>query len=95
MVFTTSQYDQYKEEKFRFSSEFQKNSSTEVEKVFSNLSTVKACQKDDIPTKIIKMNKGVFAGFIAKDFNNCVDKGVFPDDVKDADVTPVHKKRQK
>ena len=41
------------------------------------------------------MNKDIFTGFIAKDFNNCVDKGVFPDDLKHADVTPVHKKKDK
>ena len=52
--------------------------------------------KDDkIPTKVIKMNKDIFANFIAKDFNNCVDKGVFPDDLKDADVTPIHEKKDK
>ena len=32
---------------------------------------------------MIKMNK------------NCVDKGVFLDDVKQADVTPIHKKKDK
>ena len=41
------------------------------------------------------MNKYIFAGFIDKDFNNCVDKGVFPDDLKHADATPVHKKKAK
>ena len=30
---------------------------------------------------MIKMNKDIFAGFIAKDFNDRVDKGVFPDDL--------------
>ena len=39
------------------------------------------------------MNKDIFVGFIAKDFNNCVDKGVFTVDLKYADVTPVHKKK--
>ena len=48
----------------------------------------KAGQKDDIPEKVIKLNKDIFAGFLAKDFNNCVDKGAFPD-------TPVHKKKDK
>ena len=32
--------------------------------------------------------------FIAKDFNNCIDEGVFPDDLKHADVTIAHKKTQ-
>ena len=33
----------------------------------NNLSIVTGCQKDDIPTKVIKMNKDIFARFIAKD----------------------------
>ena len=41
------------------------------------------------------MKKDIFAGFIAKNFNNFVDKGVFPDDLKHADVTPFHKKKDK
>ena len=41
------------------------------------------------------MNKNSFSGFIAKDFNKCADKGVFPDDLKHADVTPIHKKKDK
>ena len=41
------------------------------------------------------MNKDIFAGFIAKDFNNCVDQGVFPDELKHVDVTPIHKKKDK
>ena len=59
------------------------------------MSIIKTCQKDDITTKVIKTNKDIFAGFIAKDFNNCVDNGVFPDDLKHADVTPIHKKKDK
>ena len=40
---------------------FKKPSSTEVENVINNLSIAKVCQKDDIPTKVIKMNKDIFA----------------------------------
>ena len=54
----------------------QQKSSTEVEKVINSLSIVKACQ-NDIRTERIKMNEIIFACFIAEDFNNCVDKGVF------------------
>ena len=84
-----------KKKKFDSVVNFKKASSTEVEKVIDNLSIVKACKKDDIITKVIKINKDIFAGFITKDFNNCVDKGVFPDDLKHADVTPIHKKKDK
>ena len=41
------------------------------------------------------MNKYIFDGFIAKDFNSCVDKDVFPDELKHADVTPINKKKGK
>ena len=84
-----------KKKNFELVLNFKKASSTEVEKVINNLSIVKACEKDDIPTKVIKMNKGIFSGFIAKDFNNCVGKGVLPHDLKHADVTPVHEKKDK
>ena len=69
-----------KKKKFDSVLNFKKTGSTEVEKAINNLSIVKAYQKDDIPTKVIKMNKDIFAGFKAKDFNKCVDKCVFPDD---------------
>ena len=59
------------------------------------MSIVKACQKDDIPAKVIRKRKYIFAGFIAKDFNNYVDEGVFPDKLKHADVTPINKKKDK
>ena len=47
------------------------------------------------PNQGDKMNKGIFAGSIAKYFNNCVDIGVFQDDLKHADVTQVYKKKNK
>lgn len=44
---------------------------------------------------MIEINKFIFAGFVAKGFNNFINKGAFPDDLKHADVTAVLKKRQK
>ena len=44
---------------------------------------------------MIKVNKDIFAGFIAEDFNNCVDESVFQGGLKHADVTPVYKKKDK
>ena len=54
----------------------------------------KACQ-NDISRKAIKGKKDTFARFIAKDFSNCIDKVVIPDDLKHTDVTSVHKKGKK
>ena len=97
----TKLYDQnpsiinIKEKNFDSVLNFKKPSSIEIENVINNLSIVKARQDYGIQTKVVKRNKDIFANFIAKDFNNCVDKGVFPEDLKYADVTPVHKKKDK
>ena len=50
---------------------------------------------NDIPTKVIKMNKDNFAYFIMDHFNYCIAYGEFPDELKHADVIPVHKKNEK
>ena len=55
-----------KKEKFDSVLNLKKISSPEVEKVINNLNIVKAYKKDDIPTKVIKLNKYIFSSFIAK-----------------------------
>ena len=59
-------------------------------KVINNLNVAKSCQMNDIPTKVIKMNKD-----ITDHFNYCIAYGEFPDEVKHADVIPVHKKNER
>ena len=41
------------------------------------------------------MNKDVSDYLIAKDFNNCIGNGIFPDDLKHADISPIHKSKGK
>ena len=41
----------------------------EILKVILNLDTSKACQDTDVPTKILKENTDIFAGFLHKSFN--------------------------
>ena len=72
-----TKYYQDKDGKFALSTDFQDNQQHWSQKI-NNLGFVKVCQKDDVPTNVIKMNKYV----IAKDFYNCVDKGVFLDYMK-------------
>ena len=55
----------------------------------------KTCQLKDIPTKIIKMNSDTFANFICLHFNYCIDIGEFPQEFKNANIIPVHKKKEK
>ena len=44
---------------------FQKTNANEVMKIISQLNTAKTCQNADTPTKIIKLNKYIFAKFIS------------------------------
>ena len=66
-----------------------------VMKVINNLNVAKTCQGNDIATKIIRINKDIFANFITDHFNYCIAYGEFPDELKHADVIPVHKKNEK
>ena len=52
----------------------------------------KASQDTDIPTKIIKENADIVADFIYQNFNNAIACSVFPVNLKNANVAPVHKK---
>ena len=55
----------------------------------------KTCQSKDIPTKIIKMDSDIFANSICLHFKYCIDTGEFPQEFKNADIIPVHKKKEK
>ena len=57
--------------------QFRRTSCNEVEKIISNLNIKKSCQ-EDIPTKIIKLDKDLIAKFIAENFSSCIDEGKFP-----------------
>ena len=63
-------------------------------KIVCNLN-IKNSYQQDIPTKIIKLNKDLIAEFIAENFNSCIDEGEFPSEFKHADIVPVHKKKDK
>ena len=66
-----------------------------ISKIINNLDTSKATQQGDIPTKIIKDNKDIFSYFISASFNKAVNKGVFPDELKQADIKPIYKKESR
>ena len=75
--------------------QFRRTSCNEVEKIISNLNIKKSCQQEDIPNKIIKLNKDLIAKFIAENFNSCIQAGEFPSELKHADIVPIHKKKYK
>ena len=49
-------------------------------------------ESNDIPLRIIREFSDIFGGFLAKNFNECLDKDFFPDELKCAEVVPVYKK---
>ena len=57
-----------------------------------SLNISKACPKSTLPPKIIKDNYDIFALKLHNDLNRSIDNGLFPNNLKLADVTPVHKK---
>ena len=73
----------------------QKTNANEVMNIINQLNTAKTCQNVDTPTKIIKLNKDIFAKLISNNFNPCIDEGEFPYELKHANVIPVHKKKGK
>ena len=57
-----------------------------------NYDLAKSSPKNSIPAEIIKDNCNIFARKLNKDFNNSIMTGIFPNNLKLADVTPTHKK---
>ena len=57
-----------------------------------NLNTNKPTTFNNIPVKVIVENKDMLSQFLTKIFNDLLLSGMFPDPLKMADITPVHKK---
>ena len=55
----------------------------------------KACQEIDIPVKIIKGNINIFSEYISHNFSNPLFDATFPSELKNADVIPVFKKKDR
>ena len=64
----------------------------EILNEINSLDTSKSAQSEDFPFKIIKDNVDIFANFILQSFNKCIIDGKFPDQFKNADVSPAFKK---
>ena len=56
-----------------------------IEKVIKNLNPKKSVPQNDIPVKILKLNADLGSPFIIKIFNESIEHGNFPDDLKLAD----------
>ena len=66
----------------------------EIMKEINNLKTIKDTQSTYIFTKLIKENSDIFRDFYFGGYNNCVSISIFANSLKNAIITPVHKKVQ-
>ena len=57
-----------------------------------NLSSKKVTRKGNIPAKILKDSLSVYTKELTTIINNCLKDGLFPNELKLADVSPVFKK---
>ena len=67
----------------------------EVIKELSKLDTSKSTQKSDIPANLVKVNYDKFSEFLYENFNNILETGNFPKQLKCADVKLKNEKRCK
>ena len=72
---------------------FSKVTESEVRKEILNLSTKKATKNGDIPAKILKKSVDNYIKEITFIINDCLEKGIFPDDLKLADYHLYLKKK--
>ena len=61
-----------------------------IRQIVNSLDTSKATQQGDIPTKNIKDDGELFHIFFSASFNNAEDKGVFPNELKQAHIKPIY-----
>ena len=61
--------------------------------MIQSVDTSKAFQKDDIPPNILKANIDISSIVLTSDVNRCIVNGNFPNNVKNADITPTFKKK--
>ena len=56
------------------------------------MDSVKAFQTDNIRPEILKQNDDICSGILFANFNTCIAEGIFPDNLKCADITSTFKK---
>ena len=67
----------------------------EVEKIIDGLDMKKATEPNSIPNIILKSFKLFFSVWLSRLINLCFEVSVFPDILKTAKITPLHKKDSK
>jgi hypothetical protein len=79
----------------QYSFKFNHVTSDYVKNQMCGLDIRKATGYDNLPPKIIKAGADILANPICYIINQCIDKSIFPDDLKNANVSPVFKKKDR
>ena len=74
---------------------FRKVTLKEVTQEIHSLVSTKASPIESVPIKIIKNHIEIISPKIKMDFNHAIGNGIFPQNMKLADVTPLFKKEDK
>ena len=67
----------------------------DVKIYITQLNPQKASKSNSSPTKIIKLSVDIISPIICDIFNKCIEEAVFPDNLKSAEIRPVHKRGNK
>ena len=84
-----------KEKSENSKSTFHKVDNERIIKEIKSLNKNKASQKSDIPITIIHENADIFAEFLAESLKGAIKTYNFPNCLKLANITPLHKKERK
>ena len=71
---------------------FSNVSVADVKREIRKLDPRKAAEYINISVRVLKQNSDIFSNYICDFFNECVDKGVFPSFLKNANITLAFKK---
>ena len=74
---------------------FRETNTNEIKKFIKNLDAKKASQNSDMSTKFLKQNAAFFAKYSCDDINASILSSKFHNELKEADIVPVHKKKSK
>ena len=62
--------------------------------IVNSLDPSKATTYNNIPIKIFKQHIDIYISEVTAWYNNMIESSIFPDNLKLADITPVHKKNE-
>ena len=92
---TNTDFKRYMKYKTQHQFNFKNININEVLNALEKLKTSKSTGHDNIPAKLLKDASDAVAPFLVFIFNTSLKHGIFPDDLKTARISPIHKSDDK